>query len=314
MSPERTNAVAMLVQPGGMVSERHSDYLVTITGKRGQAWPYPDYVTVEVLDAIRRAYLTQGWSERTYTQDMANLRMLHKAGIDLRTPDRAKIEAFILRPATPNARRSYRSRIGTLARGLHALGLISDEAKAVIDAIPQMKGQQGVPRPADPNGVKRLLTNASHPDTRDMVAFAVFAGMRVHEIAKVEGQHFQPTADGYELVIVGKGSKKRIVPAHPVLMEIYERRKTLGRFWNVQPATVTQRIGDEMRRLGVGTKGARAHTLRHRFATSALTASGDLRVVQQLLGHSSPGTTAIYTAVEDGRARGAVMGLPDFTA
>lgn len=307
--------MAMLDYAGGVVSQRHGDQSVTVLRKRMQPDPYPEYVTEELIESLRRAYLTRGWSVNTFYRDMAQLRMTNKAGIDLRNPDKAKLEAYILRPKSPNSRRNYRSRLGTLARGLHASGVISDDAKAAIDSLPQMKGQTGVPRPADPNGVKRLLTNASHPDVRDMVAFAVFAGMRVHEIAKVEGHHFQPNGDGYDLVIVGKGSKKRVVPAHPVLVEIYERRKTLGRLWNVQAETVSQRIADEMRRLDVGGRGARAHTLRHRFATSALTASGgDLRVVQELLGHSSPATTAIYTAVEDGRARGAVMGLPDFSA
>ena len=309
--------MAMLDYTGGVLSEAHRDRLVTNVsrlGERRNFVPYPSYITTEVLADMRRAYLTRGWSERTLELDLSMLRMATKAGIDLQQPDKALIEALILRPKAANTRRSYRSRLGTLAKGLHAAGVISDEAKAVVDSVPHMKGQVGVPRPADPNGVKRLLTNATHPDVRDMVAFAVFAGMRVHEIAKVEGTHFQPNGEGYDLVIVGKGNKKRVVPAHPVLVEILERRRTLGRFWDVKAATVSQRIGDEMRRLDVGGRGSRAHTLRHRFATSALTASGDLRIVQQLLGHSSPAVTAIYTAVEDGRARNTVLALPDFTA
>jgi site-specific recombinase XerD len=48
-----------------------------------------------------------------------------------------------------------------------------------------------------------------------------------------------------------------------------------------------------------------AHTLRHRFGTKAYQHSSDLRVVQELLGHHSPATTAIYTEVSDDSRRGA---------
>lgn len=273
---------------------------------------YPDWVPDAARDSMRRDYLARGWSENTYRLDMNVLRMLHKAGIDLRAPLRADLESFILRPASANTRRLYRSRLGTLVDGLHQQGLVPASSVDLVDSLPTPKAQQGVPRPTDPDGVRRLLTEASQ-EVRDMVALAVYAGMRVHEIAKVEGQHFEPVSDGYEIVIVGKGNKRRRVPARPELVAIFERRRTLGRFWNYKPETVSRKIGDEMRRLGVGGRGQRAHTLRHRFATSALTVSGDIRVVQKLLGHSSPAVTAIYAEVEDGRSRQAVLGLPDFT-
>jgi site-specific recombinase XerD len=50
-----------------------------------------------------------------------------------------------------------------------------------------------------------------------------------------------------------------------------------------------------------------AHTLRHRFGTVAYQATGDIRAVQELLGHASPTTTAIYTKVTDGAMRRAAM-------
>nr|WP_324684669.1 tyrosine-type recombinase/integrase [Mycobacterium sp. 94-17] len=49
------------------------------------------------------------------------------------------------------------------------------------------------------------------------------------------------------------------------------------------------------------------HTLRHRFATMAYQASSDLRAVQELLGHTSPVTTAIYTKVADEAMRRAAI-------
>lgn len=50
-----------------------------------------------------------------------------------------------------------------------------------------------------------------------------------------------------------------------------------------------------------------AHTLRHRFASTAYAGSRDIRTVQELLGHSSVATTQIYTAVPDGSIRATAM-------
>lgn len=52
------------------------------------------------------------------------------------------------------------------------------------------------------------------------------------------------------------------------------------------------------------------HQLRHWFATQAYRACGDLRTVQELLGHADPRTTAIYVAASPELARRAVAGLP----
>jgi integrase/recombinase XerD len=56
-----------------------------------------------------------------------------------------------------------------------------------------------------------------------------------------------------------------------------------------------------------------AHDLRHWFATKQLRGGANLRTTQELLGHSSPATTAIYTEVDEDLMRAAVTGLPDFT-
>jgi integrase/recombinase XerD len=52
-----------------------------------------------------------------------------------------------------------------------------------------------------------------------------------------------------------------------------------------------------------------AHTLRHRFATKAYQGSKDIRAVQELLGHSSPATTAVYTLIEDDALAAAVASV-----
>lgn len=132
------------------------------------------------------------------------------------------------------------------------------------------------------------------------------------------------------LHVTGKGGRQRIVPAHPLIVEQVDaeldRRRggRTGTGWRLaseriaaddslfpgqHPGTHVQPcvVGDALSTL-LGD-GWTAHTLRHRFATRAYAPTRDLRAVQELLGHSSPQTTARYTAVPDQAMREAVLAL-----
>jgi integrase/recombinase XerC len=112
--------------------------------------------------------------------------------------------------------------------------------------------------------------------------------------------------------VLGKGSKARVVPVgkHALaalhdwlavraeLARRGERALFVGRRGDrVNPRTVQKRVNEWARRQGAPT-GVHPHMLRHSFATHVLESSGNLRAVQEMLGHASLSTTQIYTHLD----------------
>jgi integrase/recombinase XerC len=134
-------------------------------------------------------------------------------------------------------------------------------------------------------------------------------GLRISEALGLDGADW-PFPDS--LTITGKGGRQRRVPVLPVA------RAAVGEYlrhcpWQAAPDQPLFR-GVRGGRLAAGVvdatmRSARAalglpptatpHALRHSFATHLLAAGGDLRTIQELLGHASLSTTQVYTGVDD---------------
>lgn len=141
---------------------------------------------------------------------------------------------------------------------------------------------------------------------RTLLMFAYAAGLRVSEAANIRVADI----DSQRMVIrvvQGKRKKDRYTILSPLLLEMLRhywwaaRPKDYlfpgrGQSGVVRSSTVQRACAEAQRTVGLA-KEITPHTLRHSFATHLLEAGTDLRVIQVLLGHSSPRTTALYTQV-----------------
>ena len=144
------------------------------------------------------------------------------------------------------------------------------------------------------------------------------AGLRIGEALGLSKGAADGLIDGGQdtLDITGKGNKTRLVPLLPAALEALAAYRdacpfmaALGpgdafflgaRGGPLDPAIVQKRVRDLRRALGL-TENVTPHALRHSFATHLLAAGGDLRTIQELLGHASLSTTQRYTDVDSAR-------------
>jgi integrase/recombinase XerC len=147
---------------------------------------------------------------------------------------------------------------------------------------------------------------------RDTALFTLLygAGLRIAEALALDRRDAPDLAGEAPLRVRGKGDKERLVPVLPAVRRAIaawlahhpggpEAPLFLGaRGGRLDPA-VAQRAMRAFRRLHGLPETATPHALRHSFASHLLAAGGDLRSIQELLGHASLSTTQRYTAVDE---------------
>jgi integrase len=178
---------------------------------------------------------------------------------------------------------------------------------------------QRLPRPADTTDLFTAIEHAPQPIRLWLILMA-WCGLRCCEVARLRRENIRENADPPCLVIVAdatKGRRGRIVPLSLfVVGEIraadlphsgWAFRRADGRPGPNSSPRVSQIIADYFRDQEMTET---AHQLRHWFATNTLRSCHDLRVVQELLGHRSPKSTAVYTDWDRPTAVAAVSALP----
>ena len=204
-------------------------------------------------------------------------------------------------------------------RFLAKRGLIAETAATAIRAPRQPRRQ---PRPLDPEAALAVAEAAAIPATerspdwtgdRDHALFLLLyaAGLRIGEALALP-RRAAPL--GEALSVVGKGGKERVVPVLPAArraVDAYleacpfaappEAPLFLGARGGALADGVARRRMREIRRALGLPESATPHALRHSFATHLLAAGGDLRTIQELLGHAGLGTTQRYLGVDQAR-------------
>ena len=180
--------------------------------------------------------------------------------------------------------------------------------------VPSPKLPKRLPKTLDVDQIARLLdiSGDSPLALRDRAIMELFysSGMRLAELVGLRITDLD-LAEG-TVRVVGKGSKTRILPVGSKAREaiaawLRARSEMSGHELDAlflsrrgQPLSaraVQTRLREWSRRIGMAT-GVNPHLLRHSFATHLLESSGDLRSVQELLGHADISTTQIYTHLD----------------
>ncbi|TBL82977.1 tyrosine recombinase XerC [Hafnia alvei] len=175
------------------------------------------------------------------------------------------------------------------------------------------KQARHLPKNLDVDDVNRLLDiDASDPlavRDRTMLEVMYGAGLRLSELVGLDCRHMN-MASG-EVWVMGKGSKERKLPIGRTAIHWLEQWLPLREIYDpVDDAVFVSKLGKRISVRSVQKRFAEwgvkqgvtshinPHKLRHSFATHMLESSGDLRAVQELLGHANLTTTQIYTHLD----------------
>jgi integrase/recombinase XerC len=178
------------------------------------------------------------------------------------------------------------------------------------------KSPKALPKALSPDLMARLLEGpASTPaEVRDKAMFEVFysSGLRLAELVSLDVADADGILRQAEVTVTGKGAKTRIVPVGSKARAALEAWLALraglsasgepalfvgARGRRISASSVRHALSHWALRLGL-PQHVHPHMLRHSFATHVLQSSGDLRAVQEMLGHSSISTTQVYTHLD----------------
>lgn len=192
-------------------------------------------------------------------------------------------------------------------------------AAPAIHAARAPRRKPRLPRPIDETGARALIdeAGAAHPEpwiaARDVAVLTLLyaCGLRISEALDLP---WTAHPIGETLRVRGKGAKERMLPVLPAARAAVATYVRLcphhpgaggalflgARGGPLNPRLVQKLVAECRARLGLPAT-ATPHALRHSFATHLLSAGGDLRAIQTLLGHATLATTQIYTGVDEAR-------------
>lgn len=204
----------------------------------------------------------------------------------------------------PSARSDYLSRLSAFYQWALDEELV---VKNPCRRVPRPRLTPDLPHPITEEGLAVALASAG-PQMRCYLLLGAKAGFRCKEIAGLCVEDLRAGDPAMLFVSCPKGRRTRSVPLHP---EIHEALRAYGlpssgRVFVTNSPKVSREVSAFLH--GVGVE-ATAHALRHRYATVLYQATRDLRLVQELMGHSSPATTAIYTKIDPAQAASVVAAL-----
>jgi integrase/recombinase XerC len=220
-----------------------------------------------------------------------------------------------------------RSLMRTLA-GLRSFGrFLEREGKGKVGALAAIRAPKvgkSLPKPLPVAAAKRLAdaderageTRETWVLARDAAVMALLygSGLRISEALGLKRRDVPKPGEGDVLIVTGKGNKTRMVPVLQNVLQLIADYAAIcpyalppegpvfvgARGGPLSPRIIQLAMARLRGALGL-PDSATPHALRHSFATHLLSRGGDLRAIQELLGHSSLSTTQIYTGIDSER-------------
>jgi integrase/recombinase XerC len=272
----------------------------------------------KTLDAYARDlrqfldFLCGHWGERVTPQRFAALE-----AVDIR--------AFMaMRRADDIAGRSLMRALA----GLRSFGrFLEREGRGRVGALSAIRAPKvgkSLPKPIGMTAAKRLTdaderageTREQWILARDAAVMALLygSGLRISEALGLKRRDVPKAGEGDVLIVTGKGNKTRMVPVLQNVLQLVQDYVAIcphplpangpvfvGARGGPLNARIIQLTMERMRAALRLPDSATPHALRHSFATHLLSRGGDLRAIQELLGHSSLSTTQVYTGIDSER-------------
>lgn len=266
-------------------------------------------LTYETIDLYRQWCIGRGRSENTVKGYASDLREFVKA-----TGEVSQEEYEELAQSWLNL---YRAKLSpkTTARRLTSLRGFARWAgwgPVLEDYIAPTPGKT-IPHPIaeGAEGVRAMIERAKNYEQAAIVALGGFVGCRISESLSLRTYDFDTQT--MQVTIRGKGDKTRVVPVSPEAWVniqsswVLAHSKSDNKLISYKDRFARQLVTNLGVRAGLKRKVS-SHDLRATFATEALDRTGgNIRVVQELLGHESVETTEIYTGVSMSAMREAVQ-------
>jgi integrase/recombinase XerC len=239
---------------------------------------------------------------------------------DLARLEPSDVRAFLARRRRDNI--AARTLMRSLAAARSFARFLEREGRGKVAALAAVRGpkiQRSLPKPLSIKSAREVADTASRAGeerepwvlARDAAVLALLygSGLRISEALGILAR--DAPASGGQLTVTGKGNKTRMVPVLPQVAQAIAEYVSLCPFTLKADAPLFRgekggplsprivQLAMERMRGALGLPDtATPHALRHSFATHLLARGGDLRSIQELLGHASLATTQIYTAVD----------------
>ncbi|WP_457606863.1 tyrosine-type recombinase/integrase [Nitratifractor sp.] len=253
----------------------------------------------ELLDGfVEYLSIVKGLGERTLEAYLADLRQLEERMGDPLRLENSDLLAFLSSFENKRTLNRKLASINAFYDYCHRQGMAAERHR-----IPMAKLPKSLPKYLSHEEIEAGLSRIDRSTLagkRDyaLILFLYASGCRISEALAAQRRDI---ADGWLKIRFAKGEKERIVPLAPVAIEALEeylaqsdlRSSHLWLNYRGEPLSRVSAYKIVKKYLGVSP-----HVLRHSFASALILGGADLRVVQELLGHSSLITTQIYTHIE----------------